>query len=107
MKPKYEIEKLAIWKMILGHKVHGSWEPDLNTENMPNNGLEEAADSANYADMERQILIAQFGDKISSDDLDDLYLELQNIKHDSFELGISWIKYRDHKAEVFGKLEKK
>jgi len=91
--------------MWTGQKEHGIFEPGLDNADWAKNGAEEAADSDNYAQMEKADVLVHTG-KLGEQEIEELILVVDDIRALSIELGKRWHQYmelREMKLEVGGK----
>lgn len=91
LKFMHDVGRVAILKMQEGFEKFGLFNPYRDKQNLIDEGICEAADSYNYANMEKQKVICQY--LLSPEDCEHLLQMLDNIAAASLQLGIYWCEY--------------
>jgi hypothetical protein len=95
------MKRLAIEQMAKGTKQHGLFDAKTDTGNRPEDGKQEDADSANYADMEAEKVLMM--DNVASEEMrGKLLLMLDGIRAASLQVGVQWCEYEELKEEIYG-----
>ena len=95
-----QADRKAAERMATGQEIHGIFNPSTNAEDHDVNGLEEAADSINYARMEAEMLLCNFSYEDAAV-LDALLQRLGEIRNASRRLGAMWAEYIEARISAF------
>ena len=99
LKHLHNIRIIAVEKMLDGIKKYGVMNPKNDPQLFSYEGMEEAADSYNYAAMlETPKVLCEY--KLSIENRELLLKKLESIALDSLLLGVKWSEY-DEKLQQF------